>query len=156
MWAPPSLRQRPTNILAIRTMEYDVRMSSGDVWTYEVRTLDEGCSFRRCVADPNGTTLLELLNVSNHVLYILDEWHIHTKDKYFYPSGKSILRGKYGQTSLKYMTLVRYRVVLSLCLYVFVWLDTSILLNKYFKRGWNILYFTLYENVFYVLHHNKH
>ena len=30
--------------------------------------------------------------------------------------------------------MVRYRVVLSLCMYVFVWLDTSILLNKYFKR----------------------
>ena len=47
---------------------------------------------------------------------------------------KYFLLGMYVPTSLKYMTLVRYCVVLSLCLYVFVWLDTSILLNKCFKR----------------------
>ena len=79
----------------------------------------------------------------------------------FYPSGKSILRGKYGPTSLKYMTLVRYRVVLSLCLYVFVWLDTSILLNKCFKRALTLVKRVELKcilrgmtNVFYVLCHN--
>ena len=59
------------------------------------------------------------------------------------------------------LTLVSYRVVLSLCMYVFVWLDTSILLNKYFKRTLTLVKRVELKcilrgmtNVFYVVYHN--